>query len=47
MFASAGAVGVSMSPNKRMATDKTRQITGWSPSCTDILHDVEFGSYAA
>jgi nucleoside-diphosphate-sugar epimerase len=47
MFASLGSVGVSMSLNKRLAADKTRQITGWSPTRTDILHDVEFGSYAS
>jgi nucleoside-diphosphate-sugar epimerase len=47
MFSAAGAVGISMSLNKRLSADKTREITGWSPTRTDILHDVEFGSYAA
>jgi len=47
MFAGGGSAGVSMSLNKRLSADKTREITGWSPSRTDILHDVEFGSYAA
>ncbi len=46
MFGSLGSVGVSLSLNKRMSTDWTRDITGWSPIRTDILHDVEFGSYA-
>ena len=47
MFASLGAVGVSLSLNKRLSADKTRRMTGWSPTRTDILHDLEFGSYAA
>jgi nucleoside-diphosphate-sugar epimerase len=47
MFSAAGSVGISMSLNKRLSAAKTREITGWSPSRTDILHDVEFGSYAA
>ncbi len=47
MFAQAGSVGISLSLNKRLSADKTRQITGWSPSRTDIFHDVEFGSYAS
>ena len=45
MFQSAGAVGISMSLNKRLSTENTRRLTGWSPTRTDILHDVEFGSY--
>ncbi len=47
MFRSAGSVGISLSLNKRLSTEKTRQITGWSPTRTDILHEVEFGSYAS
>ena len=47
MFAAAGSVGISMSLNKRLSAHKTREITGWSPTRTDILHDVESGSYAA
>ncbi len=47
MFGSAGSVGISLSLNKRLSTEQTRQITGWSPIRTDILHDVEFGSYAS
>jgi hypothetical protein len=46
MFRSAGSGGISLSLNKRLSTEKTRQITGWSPSRTDILHEVEFDSYA-
>jgi nucleoside-diphosphate-sugar epimerase len=47
MFGSLGSVGISLSLNKRLSTDHTRQITGWSPVRTDILHDVEFGSYVS
>lgn len=47
MFEAAGSAGISLSVNKRLSADKTRRITGWSPTRTDILHDVEFGSYAA
>jgi nucleoside-diphosphate-sugar epimerase len=47
MFAQVGSVGISLSLNKRLSADKTAQITGWSPNRTDILHDVEFGSYAS
>lgn len=46
MFGAAGSVGVSLALNKRLAADKTREITGWSPTRTDILQDVEIGSYA-
>jgi hypothetical protein len=38
--------GISLSLNKRLSSDKTRQLVGWSPSRTDILRDIEFGSYA-
>jgi nucleoside-diphosphate-sugar epimerase len=47
MFGSAGSVGISFAVNKRLSTDKTRHLTGWSPTRTDILLDVEFGSYAS
>ena len=47
MFGSLGPVGISLSVNKRLSTDKTRHLTGWSPTRTDILHDLEFGSYAS
>jgi hypothetical protein len=29
-----------------MSSRQTRQLLGWSPSRTDILRDVESGSYA-
>lgn len=32
MFRSAGSVGISLSLNKRLSNEKTRQITDWSPS---------------
>ncbi|MFK0050541.1 NAD-dependent epimerase/dehydratase family protein [Streptomyces sp. NPDC090741] len=38
---------ISMSVNKRLSSDKTRELTGWRPSRLDILHDIEHGSYAA
>ena len=47
MFGSAGSVGISLSLNKRLSTGKTRRLTGWAPTRTDILHDLEFGSYAS
>ena len=47
MYALGGPIGVSLSLNKRMSSDKTRRLLGWSPTRTDILHDIEFGSYAA
>jgi nucleoside-diphosphate-sugar epimerase len=46
MFGMAGSVGVSLAVNKRLSAEKTRRITGWAPTRTDILHDLEFGSYA-
>ncbi len=47
MFAAGGPIGVSLSLNKRMSSEKTRRLLGWSPVRSDILHDIEFGSYAA
>lgn len=41
---SAGS-GVSLSLNKRLSATATRQLLGWSPTRTDILHDIELGSY--
>ncbi|HWN31543.1 MAG TPA: NAD-dependent epimerase/dehydratase family protein [Pseudonocardia sp.] len=41
---SAGS-GISLSLNKRLSATKTRQLLGWSPARTDILHDIELGSY--
>jgi nucleoside-diphosphate-sugar epimerase len=37
--------GISMSLNKRMSSVKTRQLLDWSPTRTDILNDIAFGSY--
>jgi nucleoside-diphosphate-sugar epimerase len=39
--------GISLVLNKRLSSDKTRQLIGWTPTRRDILHDVEHGSYAA
>ena len=47
MFRSAGSVGISLSLNKWLSNENTRQITGRSPTRTDILHEVEFDSYAS
>jgi nucleoside-diphosphate-sugar epimerase len=47
MYTRGGSGGVSMSINKRLASAKTRKILHWSPTRTDILEDVEHGSYAA
>jgi nucleoside-diphosphate-sugar epimerase len=47
MYATGGPIGVSLSLNKRMSSEKTQRLLGWSPTRTDILHDIEFGSYAA
>jgi nucleoside-diphosphate-sugar epimerase len=41
-----GGGGVSLSVNKRLASEKTRKVLGWTPTRTDILEDVEHGSYA-
>jgi hypothetical protein len=38
--------GISMSLNKRLSSERTRQLTGWKPSQRDILNDIEHGSYA-
>jgi nucleoside-diphosphate-sugar epimerase len=45
MYARGSGRGVSLSVNKRLASDKTRQLVGWSPKRYDILEDVEYGSY--
>jgi nucleoside-diphosphate-sugar epimerase len=37
--------GISLSLNKRLSSVQTRRITGWSPTRTDILDDIEAGSY--
>jgi nucleoside-diphosphate-sugar epimerase len=47
MYTRGGGGGVSMSVNKRLASAKTRKVLGWTPTRTDILEDVEHGSYTA
>ena len=46
MYGRGGGGGVSLSLNKRLASQKTRAILGWAPTRYDILKDVEVGSYA-
>ncbi|MDB5483778.1 MAG: NAD-dependent epimerase/dehydratase [Caulobacteraceae bacterium] len=46
MFARGGGGGVSLSVNKRLASDKTRRLLDWTPIRHDLLEDVEHGSYA-
>ena len=38
--------GISLCLNKRLSSSKTQHLLGWSPRRTDILADVESGSYA-
>jgi nucleoside-diphosphate-sugar epimerase len=38
--------GISLCLNKRLSADRTRQLLGWAPTRTDILDDLESGSYA-
>jgi nucleoside-diphosphate-sugar epimerase len=47
MYARGGSGGVSLSVNKRLASEKTRKALGWRPTRSDILEDTEHGSYAA
>jgi len=47
MFGRGGPTALSLALNKRLASDKTRKLTGWAPKRRDILADVEHGSYAA
>ena len=37
---------VSLSLDKHLASERTRRLLGWAPSRTDILRDIESGSYA-
>jgi len=37
--------GISLSLNKRLSSEKTRRLLGWSPARSDILQDIEAGSY--
>ena len=46
MYARGGGGGVSLSVNKRLASEKTRKILDWRPTRYDILEDAEHGSYA-
>jgi nucleoside-diphosphate-sugar epimerase len=46
MYARGGGGGVSLSVNKRLASEKTRKILDWTPTRYDILEDAEHGSYA-
>jgi len=46
MFARGGGGGVSLSLNKRLASEKTRALLGWAPTRYDIFKEVEDGSYA-
>jgi nucleoside-diphosphate-sugar epimerase len=46
MYARGGGGGVSLSVNKRLASEKTRRVLNWRPTRYDILEDVEHGSYA-
>ena len=39
--------GISLSLNKRLASDRTRELLDWTPTRTDILQDIAFGSYAS
>jgi nucleoside-diphosphate-sugar epimerase len=45
MYARGGGRGVSLSVNKRLASEKTRKVLNWTPTRYDILEDVEHGSY--
>jgi nucleoside-diphosphate-sugar epimerase len=45
MYARGGG-GVSLSVNKRLASEKTRKVLDWTPTRYDILEDAEHGSYA-
>ena len=46
MYNRGGGGGVSLSVNKRLASEKTRKVVDWTPTRYDILKDVEHGSYA-
>jgi nucleoside-diphosphate-sugar epimerase len=43
---SSAATGLRLCLNKRLSSRKTSQLLNWKPSRTDILKDLEFGSYA-
>src|SRR6266478_6305092 len=46
MYARGRGSGVSLSVNKRLASEKTRKAVDWTPTRSDILEDTEHGSYA-
>lgn len=46
MFSAAGAPGISLALSKRLSTEKTTALLGWSPSRVDIIDDVISGSYS-
>jgi len=46
MYTRGGGGGVSLSVNKRLASELTRKVLDWTPTRDDILEDVEHGSYA-
>ena len=46
MYTRGGGGGLSLSVNKRLASEKTRKVLNWTPTRYDILEDVEHGSYA-
>src|SRR5258708_19001664 len=46
MYTRGAGGGVSLSVNKRLASEKTRKVLNWTPTRYDILEDVEHGSYA-
>ena len=39
------STGISLCLNKRLSSSKTQHLLGWSPRRTDILTDLESGSY--
>src|SRR5712691_10565114 len=43
MYTRGGGGGVSLSVNKRLASERTRKVLGWTPTRYDILEDVEHG----
>lgn len=47
MLALGGPTGLSLSINKRLAAEQTRARLDWTPEHLGVLHDIEFGSYAA
>jgi nucleoside-diphosphate-sugar epimerase len=40
------ASGISLSLNKRLSSDNTRELLDWSPKRADIWDDIAFDSYA-